>query len=316
MTAALDTAVRTHQGSVFGLDVMGSFGVPHLTPAAERPGPRRVVVEPVRPQEMDRRWRSGSVTSVVDRRYPNGRPFMLIQQHEEHGFRLWAPHHGRYEIARDGRSINCAVRTGNARWERLFFAQALPLAAALQRIELFHASAVSVEGRVIAFVAPSGTGKTSLAAHLVDRGARLVTDDVLALERRDDSVVAHPGSNVLCVDPFELDQLQTTIGSVVGATDKVHVSTSVARGPQPLAAIYYLERSAAFSSLDISRIADGGSQLLLGSSFITYLGSSRFLLDHLELCAYLAEAVPIYRMLVPERMGAANLAAVLHPTLA
>jgi hypothetical protein len=314
-TAEVDTGVMTRQGYAFGLEIVGSFSVPHLAPAAKEPAARRVVVKPVAAHEIDRRWQSGEITSVVDRRHPDGRPFMLIDQHEENGFRVWAPHHGRYEISPDGRAINCAVPARDARWERLFFAQALPLAAALQRIGLFHASAVSIGDRAVAFVAPSGTGKTSLAAHLVDRGARLVTDDVLALDRSDSIVTAHPGSNVLCLDEREFARLQGSIGSVVGSSDKIHVSSPVVPVPLPLASIYYLERSAAFSSLEIRQLENGDPQVLLASSFITYLRSSRFLLDHLELCAHVAQTVPTFSLRVPEELGAAKVAAVLEAEL-
>ncbi len=55
----------------------------------------------------------------------------------------------------------------------------------------FHASAVAFERGVIAFAAPSGTGKSTLAAFL-SRTRSLVTDDALAIEIRGGVVVAHP----------------------------------------------------------------------------------------------------------------------------
>ena len=47
---------------------------------------------------------------------------------------------------------------------------------------VLHASAVEVGGRTLAFVADSGMGKSTLGALLCERGARLVTDDVLRLD--------------------------------------------------------------------------------------------------------------------------------------
>ena len=47
---------------------------------------------------------------------------------------------------------------------------------------VLHASAVEIGGRTLAFVADSGMGKSTLGALLCDRGARLVTDDVLRLD--------------------------------------------------------------------------------------------------------------------------------------
>jgi hypothetical protein len=312
--AAVDAARVKPQGYAFGVDLVGSFPVPHVARALEEPAPRRVTIEPASAWEIDRQWRTDGVESLVDRRHPDGRPFMLIDQHEQLGFRIWAPHHGRYEVSPDGCSIRCAVPARTKRWERLFFAQTLPLAAALQRVELFHASAVALDGRAVAFVAPSGTGKTSVAAHLVDRGAELVTDDVLALEATDEGLTAHPGTSVLCLDEHELGRMQGSVGSVVGRSDKIHLSCRLVRQPLPLAAIYYLERSAAIASLTV-RQAHGEPQLLLGSSFITYLRSPQYLLDHLELCAHAVRTVPTFKLLVPEGMEASSVASAVEAEL-
>ena len=42
-----------------------------------------------------------------------------------------------------------------------------------------HASAVAIDGRAIALLGPKGAGKSTLALALVQRGARLITDDTL-----------------------------------------------------------------------------------------------------------------------------------------
>jgi serine kinase of HPr protein (carbohydrate metabolism regulator) len=43
--------------------------------------------------------------------------------------------------------------------------------------ELLHATCVSIDGRGVLIDGPSGSGKSDLALRLIDRGARLVTDD-------------------------------------------------------------------------------------------------------------------------------------------
>jgi hypothetical protein len=47
---------------------------------------------------------------------------------------------------------------------------------------ILHASAVSVEGRVVAFLGGSGWGKSTMAAALQARGHRLVADDIVAVD--------------------------------------------------------------------------------------------------------------------------------------
>lgn len=59
---------------------------------------------------------------------------------------------------------------------------------------LLHASAVAVQGRAIAFIGASGMGKSTLAALLCSAGARMVTDDVLRLDRREGEFLCHFGS--------------------------------------------------------------------------------------------------------------------------
>ena len=43
---------------------------------------------------------------------------------------------------------------------------------------------------------PSGSGKSSLALALIDRGAQLIGDDAVTLERADDRIVARPPPNI------------------------------------------------------------------------------------------------------------------------
>ena len=45
-----------------------------------------------------------------------------------------------------------------------------------------HATCVAIGGRGVLLLGPSGAGKSDLALRLIDRGARLVSDDQVALE--------------------------------------------------------------------------------------------------------------------------------------
>lgn len=57
---------------------------------------------------------------------------------------------------------------------------------------LRQATAVLVDGRVVLIEGEPGTGKSSLALALIDRGAGLVGDDGVALELRDGQLWASP----------------------------------------------------------------------------------------------------------------------------
>lgn len=54
---------------------------------------------------------------------------------------------------------------------------------------------VAIDGRAILIEGEPGIGKTSLALALIDRGATLVGDDGVLLERRDDALWALPHPN-------------------------------------------------------------------------------------------------------------------------
>jgi hypothetical protein len=47
--------------------------------------------------------------------------------------------------------------------------------------ELLHASCIAVDGRAVLLAGASGRGKSDLAFRLIDRGARLVSDDYTLL---------------------------------------------------------------------------------------------------------------------------------------
>ncbi|MCH8684277.1 HPr kinase/phosphorylase [Pedomonas mirosovicensis] len=57
---------------------------------------------------------------------------------------------------------------------------------------LQHASCVSCHGRGVLIMGEPGTGKSSLALRLIDRGAMLVADDYTLLTRAGDALVATP----------------------------------------------------------------------------------------------------------------------------
>ena len=45
---------------------------------------------------------------------------MVVEHHDEVGFRIWAPRYGRHVVRRDGTHVRCVLpRVAAWRWERL-----------------------------------------------------------------------------------------------------------------------------------------------------------------------------------------------------
>jgi serine kinase of HPr protein (carbohydrate metabolism regulator) len=65
-------------------------------------------------------------------------------------------------------------------------------------VSLIHqASCVAIDGRAVLIEGLSGSGKSSLALALIDRGAVLVSDDAVSLERSGERLLASPAPNIV-----------------------------------------------------------------------------------------------------------------------
>ena len=315
-TASLVHSDAKTSGYAFGVRVESSFAIPELPSADGWNGlrPTRVGLEDARRLAND--WRARQAQRLVERRYPDGRPMMVVER-DDRGYHVWAPRFGRHVVDADGGRVRSALpRVSPWRWERLLFAQVLPLVAALRGRELLHASAVSLGGGAIAFVGLSGAGKSSVAAHLVARGASLVTDDVLAMsiESQTADVLAYPGTMLTGLDPRELARMtaagRALLGERLGTSDKTYRAVPVVAAPLPFSALYFLDRHDG-RSIAIGACEELGPRLL-GSRFLSYLDSRAQLLRHLDVCAQIAEAVPSYTVMVSDGAGASDVAAAVE----
>jgi hypothetical protein len=300
-------------GYAFGLEVVSPAGV-QVLPAAAEPvaGRRRTRIEARPAVELEREWAFATQAErVLERRFRDGRLVMSVDQDLRVGYRVYAPRNGRHLVSPDGARIASALpRIAPWRWQRLLFAQVLPLAATLRGLELLHASAVELDGRVLAFVARAGTGKTSVAAHLVARGAQLVTDDVLAVEWIGGRLLAHPGAPTFNVAAEQFDSLsaegRTRLGRPLGTADKRVLAAPVAEQAAPLGALYFLERPVG----ERIRIVETAPDPLrvLASSFNLYVRTPGRIENQLETAARISETVPTSTIAIPSGAAAPEVA--------
>ena len=183
------------RGRAFGLDVSSSWPLAGVAPRpVSAGGTPEVRLRLIESAELRRRWPDEG-TRVFSQSLPDGRTMLELEEHGTLGYRVIAPGHGSCLVSSDGRSLEFAPPDNGPAWiwERFLVAQMLPLAALLQGLEVFHASAVVIGGRLVALSAGCGVGKTSLAVELVRRGARLFADDVLVLDPSCPRATCHPG---------------------------------------------------------------------------------------------------------------------------
>jgi serine kinase of HPr protein (carbohydrate metabolism regulator) len=62
--------------------------------------------------------------------------------------------------------------------------------------ETLHCSTVAIDGRAVMIEGRSGSGKSDLALRLIDRGARLVSDDYTVARRRGKLLLAAPPDTI------------------------------------------------------------------------------------------------------------------------
>jgi hypothetical protein len=297
-------------GRAFGLSLAGDLALEGIVASPiDQPPDTRLCRFPR--AEVDRRWRETDPSALLERRLVDGGVGLSVHRDAGVGFRVWAPRHGCYLVAPDGTHVAAAPSAvATWRWERLVLAQVLPLAAVLRGMEILHASAVEMAGQAVAFLGGSGVGKTTLAARIVARGARLVTDDVLAVDVANGSVRAHRGGTVARVDPRELRTMTADerrgLGPIRARSEKWHVTPAPASDELPLRLVYHVVRRPELDRVEILRVHPYDPALLLGSAFLTYLVDPERLRRQLDVCAAIADTAPLHQVRIGRRSTSAD----------
>jgi hypothetical protein len=121
----------------------------------------------------------------------------------------------------------------------------MALAAHVDGHVALHASAVSIDGRAVAFLGPKHAGKSTLALALVRAGARLLTDDTLIVRLAGETVWAVPGVQRLRLWDDSARALGAPVSGARGAKPTVDrlEPNEIETQPVPLEACYVLQAS-------------------------------------------------------------------------
>ena len=143
-----------------------------------------------------------------------------------------------FALSADLRTLTCAPPGGRSvTWWRLLLDSVLFTVSLLRGNDALHAGAVSTPGGVLAIVAASGGGKSTLLGNLLAAGTQLVTDDILFLETTDEQILAHPGAPVMTLPAR---RARGTVLGLVG--DEAWVTVPVAAGAVRLRRLVLLDR--------------------------------------------------------------------------
>lgn len=298
--------------TMFGLDLYAPPSLTWLAEAGALATGRRVDLSLTSAAE-ELSWPSES-TRISDERDGDGGILFQIDRGER-GYRFSGPRYGT-AIVSAGASRICGSpgEGGIGDWQRFLIAQVLPFAAVLRGLEVFHAGAVTVDGEAIAFLGPSGAGKTSIALALCRLGAAFLADDVLALERDDGRLLGHPGAPVAGVAAEEAERLRRGrslgAGTVLASDPREQVvRVTPRREPAPLRAIYVLDRRPdAVPETRFEPVTE--PQVLLSSTFNLVLCEGPRLEALLDVCALAAGGL-VERLVVGSETDASAVAAAL-----
>lgn len=308
----------------FGLDLEASFPIPGASPAQPAgPAGRAVRLELATRDEILSGWDPAAPQRISTRRAPSGRAAVAIDADERAGHLIRAQGFGCFWISPGAARIRCApLRIPSWRWQRYLIGQVLPLAAVLRGLEVFHASAVAIDGRALALLGASTAGKTSVAVQLVLGGARFMTDDVLAVSPgAAGGVIAHPGVGVA--------SLRHSAGALLAAGERRRLGHTIGRDREasrielprraadaPLTRAYLLERSGEPGEPAIERLSPVDPRLLLGGSFNFVIRTTQRLENQLDVCARIARGVDVHRARFGPDTGPAELARAIEAGLA
>jgi hypothetical protein len=153
---------------------------------------------------------------------------------------------GEFLVSANGLCIACrrAEKASLESFQVYMLGQALSFALVKRGFEPLHATVVVVNGKAVAFLGDSGFGKSSLAACFLERGHRVLTDDLLIVQESGSCVLAYPGPPRIKLFPNMASRFlgKSAIGVPMNLeAKKLIVSMDAQRScgvPVPLGAVY------------------------------------------------------------------------------
>jgi hypothetical protein len=193
---------------------------------------------------------------------PDGEPVLEWTPRPEHPFHarvyerggtfdVWIDGMGTFHVDPDASHVSVPADAEPVRREERLWGIPAALCFTRRGDVALHAAAVEVDGRAILLTAPGRFGKTTLATAFLQRGHRVLAEDLACcrVSGSDHGPVVFPGPSVLRVRRDVYDHFGSIDGTSVVADDpeRVHLAMEDRlRGsadPVPIAAVVVLRRS-------------------------------------------------------------------------
>jgi hypothetical protein len=297
--------------SAFGLEVTADFRLPATTAfsgAAESAG--RLALRRVGGEELPAP--DEGLWSLRNLQAYDGKPYAMLEGPD--GAVLFQ--YGRdvaFHLRPDRSELRCAFSTlDDPGWQRVLLDTVLCGISLMRGFELLHCSAIASAVGPVCFTAGVGGGKSSLAAEYLRRDARLFSDDVVALERGQDRIVAHPGPSLMNL-PRTIDPALVRAQAVLAefGDERWVELPRPALSPGSVAAIIILDRSAG-AKRACRPTAATSLDLLARSITLPHIGQAR---RRFELFAALAEKTPVLHLTADPEASPAELADLVDGAL-
>ncbi len=204
-------------------------------------------------------------------------------------------------IDHEGRCVLCEIvpDTPMGVIEQLFIDQIWPIVLRIRGRFSLHASAVTRQSGVIAFLADTGFGKSTLASSLAAAGrGQLFSDDCLAVTFDEDRAMAEPSYDSARLWPESAGALFGDRGELARAspiTQKRRVALPWSEGPRPLLRLYLLERADEPPTIRYLGRAEAFGRVLLHLNRFGLPERGR-LVEEADFLERLVTAVPVARL--------------------
>ncbi|MES2603654.1 MAG: hypothetical protein V4603_01885 [Pseudomonadota bacterium] len=238
---------------------------------------------------------------------PDGAVWTLFYRLAE-GYLLRFPQLADFELTADGSNAICFPfpAVDEATVNHLYTNQVYPLMLSRQCRPTFHASVITTRAGAVAFLGPSGMGKSTLTAWFCQQGAQFLTDDGMIVEEHATGLIVVPNNPAVRLWEDSVAALagaHPRMGAPVSYTSKSRLlaaeGLSWCDTPQPLRAAFLLEWN------DVATVKtaplDGVERLMawVNNSFLLDSEDKQLLLQHFNWVQRIGLTVPTFKLDYP-----------------